>query len=150
MKTDIDHYSFIYGMSTAFAECVSREAKRLALTPPFPPAYTQEVEEEISTICRENGIHCWFDDNADLPESSRVCWFVLYKFHESLDAYRQLRTQGNNPALQFREFFDILGYGRAWAAGYEEIVPAFRETRDTADTPGRVLFPGGGWPPGPE
>ena len=147
MSHEIDHYSFIYGMTTAFAECVSREAKRLALSPPFPPRYTPGIEEEISNICAENGISCWFDTNEDLPESSRVCWYVLYKFPEALEAYRKLRDCGHNPALQFEAFFDILDYGRAWAAGHENLRPVFRETRNTGDTPGRVLFPDGGWPP---
>ena len=35
MKREIDRYSFILGMITAFCECVAGGCKRLALSPPL-------------------------------------------------------------------------------------------------------------------
>ena len=147
MEQKIDHYSFIYGMVTAFSECVSRECKRGALSPPFPLDYHDAVVDEIKNIASENGISCWYDENKDLPESCRVGWFVLYKFQDALEEYRGLRATGANPALDMKPFHRWLGYGSVWTNEYAVIQPAFRELRDTGDTPGRVLFPDGGWPP---
>lgn len=147
MEKQIDHYSFIYGMVTAFSECVSRECKRGALSPPFPPEYYDIVKDEIEHIAAENGISCWYDENKDLPESSRVGWFVLYKFPETLDEYQSIRKTGSNPALDMKQFHRWLGYGTVWTEAYSSIQTAFREVRKTGDTPGRVLFPDGDWPP---
>lgn len=147
MNNTIEPFSFIYGMVTAFSECVSREAKRGALSPPFPISYYKDVKDEIEHIAAENGISCWYEENKDLPEQSRAAWFVLYKFPEVLKEYVNLRKTGANPALHIEKFHPWLGYGTVWTEQYDLIIPKFREKRETGDTPGRVLFPDGGWPP---
>jgi hypothetical protein len=141
LQGKIDRQSFIHGMTTAFSECVSRESKRGALSPPFFPDEYEALISETEKIVNENGVHCWFDQNLDLPADKRVCWFVLYKFEEVLDAYKALRASGHNPFLSMDYFKDWLGYGHVWGEEYSKINIHFRDAKKTGDTVERILFP---------
>jgi len=59
----IDRKSYILGMITAFAECVSNESKKLALSPPFYPADYDAVIHETTIIAEEQGIFLWYDND---------------------------------------------------------------------------------------
>ena len=142
----IDRKSYILGMITAFAECVSNECKKVALSPPFYPQDYHIVFSEAERITNEQGIFLWYDDNLDIPETQRLNWFVLYKFSEILDEYRKLRSLGYNPAWHFDKFFDLLSYGSAWGQGAEKVVNRIREIKKTEDTFARVLLKQGDWP----
>ena len=147
----IDRRSYILGMITAFAECVSNECKKLALSPPFYPQDHSTVLLEAERITKEQGIYLWYEENLDILEPYRLNWFVFYKFSESLDEYQRLRNLGYNPAWHFDKFFDLLSYGSAWGDGAEEVVGRMRETRKTKDTYARILLQQGDWPiPKPE
>ncbi len=53
---------------------------------------------KLPLIANLQGLHLWYEENMDLPESSRVCWFGIYKLPEVLDEYKELRRKGFNPA----------------------------------------------------
>ena len=139
MKSDNERKAFILGMMTAFAECVTNECKKLALSPPFYPEDTPFLREEAQEIAREQAIFLWYEPNEDIPEAHRLNWFVLYKFPEALEAYLELRNRGLNPAFDFEAFFPILSYGMAWRKECVALAPAFRETRETECTFARFL-----------
>ena len=84
--------------------------------------------------------------NQDIPASNRLNWFVLYKFPEMLDEYRNLRNQGFNPAWHFAKFSELLSYGTAWGEGADAVVTRMRERKNTRDTFARVLLKPGDWP----
>ncbi len=146
MMNDAERRAFILGMMTAFAECVTNESKKLALSPPFYPGDYAMLREEAETIAREQAIHLWYEENEDIPEAHRLNWFVLYKFPEALTAYRALRDRGLNPAYDFEAFFKVLSYGVAWQEACRDMVPTFREWRETRCTFARVLLKPGDWP----
>lgn len=142
----IDRRSFILGMITAFAECVATECKRAALSPPFYPEDHESVLPEAETIAKEQGIFLWYEENLDIPENVRLNWFVLYKFPEVFEEYQNLRKQGYNPALNFKEFSGFLSYGTIWGDGAENVIPRLRERRQKMETFARVLLKPGDWP----
>ena len=94
----IDRKSYILGMTTAFAECVANECKKLALSPPFYPEDPGSVISEAEKIAEDQGIYLWFEENLDIPLDQRLNWYVIYKFPDVLDEYRRLRAEGYNPA----------------------------------------------------
>jgi hypothetical protein len=67
----IDRRSYILGMMTAFAECVTNECKKIALSPPFYPEDYDTVVAEAEKIADEQGILLWYDENRDIPEYQR-------------------------------------------------------------------------------
>jgi len=142
----IDRKSYILGMITAFAECVTNECKKLALSPPFYQTDYDAVVYETNKIAEEQGIFLWYEKNLDIPESQRLNWFVLYKFPEVLDEYRQLRNKGYNPAWDFEKFSDLLSYGTAWGTGPEGVIPKVKDRKTTRDTYARILLKPGHWP----
>jgi hypothetical protein len=142
----MDRKSFIIGMMTAFAECIANECKKAAFSPPFYPEDYDTVLPEAEIIAREQGIHLWFDKNLDIPERTRLNWFVLYKFPEVLDEYRQIRNQGYNPAWNLEKFSGLLSYGFVWGEGAEKVIPRIREERLKIETFSRVLLKSGDWP----
>ena len=146
----IERRSFILGMITAFAECVATECKKIALSPPFYMSDYDTVLKEAERIAEEQGVHLWYDENLDIPEEQRVCWFVIYKFQDALDEYRALREEGFNPAWEFDKFWDVLSYGNIWGENAEKVLPRLREQRETEDTVSRILFQPGEWPPSRE
>jgi hypothetical protein len=127
----IDRRSYILGMMTAFAECVTNECKKIALSPPFYPEDYDTVVAEAEKIADEQGILLWYDENRDIPESRRLNWFVLYKFSDMLEAYRNLRGQGYNPAWHFAKFSDLFSYGTAWGEGADAVVTRMRQRKNT-------------------
>jgi len=146
MKSEAERKAFILGMITAFAECVTNECKKLALSPPFYPRDLELVREEAEEIAREQAIHLWYEKNEDIPEPGRLNWFVLYKFPEALEAYRSLRKQGLNPATDFEAFFPVLSYGMVWREDCSDLYPEFREMRETQCSFERFLLRPGDWP----
>ncbi len=142
----IDRKSYILGMITAFAECVTNECKMIALSPPFYPEDYDPVVSAAEKIANDQGILLWYEENLDLPESRRLNWFVLYKFSDMLDEYRKLRNQGYNPAWHFAKFSDLLSYGTAWGEGADAVVTRMRQPKKTKDTFARVLLKPGDWP----
>ncbi len=146
MNRDSERKAYILGMMTAFAECVTYECKKLALSPPFYPSDYAMILEEAEAIVREQAIHLWYEKNEDIPEAHRLNWFVLYKFPEALKAYQSLREKGLNPAIDFEAFFPILSYGMAWRPECETLPPKFREQRATRCTFERFLLKPGDWP----
>lgn len=146
MKNYIDRTSFILGMITAFGECVSGEAKRLALSPPFPADSLQALQKEAEKIAAEQGIQLYLDLNEDIPKAQRTLWWALYKFEEDLDWYLKLRKEGFNPAWDFQKFKTLLGYGFVWGENADDVTPRMRRETDCMDPVKRILFPNGGWP----
>ena len=73
----IDRKSYILGMMTAFAECVTNECKKVALSPPFYPEDYNTVVSKAERIVDDQGIFLWYDKNLDIPESRRLNWFVM-------------------------------------------------------------------------
>jgi len=142
----IDRKFFILGMMTAFAECLAYECKKAAFSPPFYPEDYGIVRPEAEKIAQDQGIYLWYEKNLDIPENTRVNWFVMYKFQEVLDEYKTIREQGFNPAWDFEKFYDLLSYGTVWGKGAYNIVPKMRKKKLTEDTVARVLFKPGDWP----
>ncbi len=142
----IDRRSYILGMITAFAECVSNECKKVALSPPFYPDDYPSVVSGAMTIAKDQGISMWYEENEDIPENKRLNWFVFYKFPDLLDEYRKLRNQGYNPAWHFAKFSDLLSYGTVWGEGADAVVTRIRKRVHTKDTFARVLLNPGDWP----
>ena len=142
----MDHVSFISGMITAFAECVTNECKKIAFSPPFYPQDYDRVFQEAEKIAEEQRIFLWHEKNMDIPAKNRVNWLVLYKFPETLDEYRKLREQGFNPVWDFEKFYPVLSYGIVWGKDADKVSPEFREERETQCTFARVLLKPGDWP----
>ena len=142
----MDRISFILGMMTAFAECITNECKKAALSPPFYPQDYDMLLPEAEKIVKEQGIYLWYDKNLDIPAATRLNWFVLYKFPEVLNEYKRIRNHGNNPAWNFEKFSDLLSYGTAWGTGADKVVPKIRENRSKTETFARVLLNTGDWP----
>ena len=142
----IDRRSYILGMMTAFAECVTNECKKIALSPPFYPEDHGSVVSVAERIADDQGISLWYDENRDIPENRRLNWFVLYKFSDMLEAYRKLKDQGYNPAWHFAKFSDLFSYGTAWGEGADAVVTKMRERKNTIDTFARVLLKPWDWP----
>ena len=142
----IDRRSYILGMITAFAECVSNECKKVALSPPFYPDDYPSVVSEAEMIAKDQGISMWYEENEDIPENKRLNWFILYKFSDMLDEYRKLRNQGYNPAWHFAKFSDLLSYGTVWGEGADAVITRMRQRKHTKDTFARVLLKPGDWP----
>ncbi len=133
-------------MITAFAECVSNECKKVALSPPFYPDDYHSVVSGAKMIAKDQGISIWYEENEDIPENKRLNWFVLYKFSDMLDEYRKLRNQGYNPAWHFARFSDLLSYGTVWGEGADAVITRMRQRIHTNDTFARVLLKKGDWP----
>lgn len=142
----VDRRSFILGMMTAFAECVTNECKKVALSPPFYPEDHDGVVSDAERIAEDQSIFLWYDENLDIPEGRRLKWFVMYKFPDTLDEYRDLRRRGYNPAWHFAKFSDLLSYGTAWGQGADAVVTGMRQQKNTKDTFARVLLKPGDWP----
>lgn len=142
----IDRRSYILGMLTAFAECIAYECKKTAFSPPFYPRDHDMLVSEAERIAKEQGIFLWYEQNRDIPQNKRLNWFVMYKFPEVLEEYKQLRENGYNPALNFEKFYNLLSYGTVWGKNAERVVPAIREKKELADTVARILLKPGDWP----
>jgi hypothetical protein len=142
----IDRRSYILGMMTAFAECVTSECKKVALSPPFYPQDHDSIVSEAARIAKDQGIFLWYEENRDIPENKRLNWFVMCKFPEVLEEYKDLRENGYNPAWHFAKFSDLLSYGTVWGEGADAVVARMRQRKNTKDTFARVLLKPGDWP----
>lgn len=142
----IDRKSFMLGMITAFAECVAGECKRCAFSPPFQPSDLAVLAPEAEKIIQEQGLHIWLEKNEDIAEDNRVYWWVIYKFPEVLDEYKEIRRLGKNPAKEFDEFRILLSYGTCWGERAREVIPKMRKSETIMGTVARILFDQGGWP----
>jgi hypothetical protein len=142
----IDRKSFILGMITAFAECVSNECKKAAFSPPFYPEDYKPLLPETKRIAKDNGVLIWYEKNLDIPRKTRLNWFVIYKFPEVLNEYQALREKGYNPAWHLDKFTAFLSYGVVWGVGADSVTPKIKETRETSETYARVLLKPGAWP----
>lgn len=145
----IDRVSFILGMITAFAECVTNEAKRLAFSPPFYAEDYAAVKSDAETIASDLGVLLWLERNEELSLDRPLYWLVIYKFPEVLAEYRALRADGSNPALHFDRFFQLLSYGSVWGDGAESVTHRLREARTQEEVFARVLLEPGDWPISP-
>ncbi len=146
MRVQVDRVSFILGMMTAFGECVAGEAKRLALSPPFFPDDLPKLSEEAQIMAEEQDLKLFLEVNQEMREEDRVLWWVMYKFDEELDHYLELRQLGWNPAWDFDEFRELLGYGLVYGEGAMRIKPRMRKETNGMDPVTRIVFPDGGWP----
>ena len=142
----IDRKSYILGMMTAFAECVTNECKKVALSPPFYPQDYDSIASEAERIAKDQGISLWYEENRDIPGNARLNWFVMYKFPEVLQEYKHLRENGYNPAWNFEKFYDLLSYGMVWGENADQVIPKIRERKVQADTMARILLKAGDWP----
>ena len=142
----IDRKSYILGMMTAFAECVTHECKKVALSPPFYPEDYDTVVSEAEQIAKDQGISLWYEENRDIPENKRLNWFVMYKFPEVLAEYKNLRENGYNPAWNFEKFYNLLSYGTVWGENADQVIPKIRESKVQSDTVARILLKAGDWP----
>lgn len=142
----IDRKSFILGMMTAFSECVAGECKKAALSPPFYPDDYFILLNEVKKITEEQGLNIWYEENLDIPEKVRVNWFVIYKFPEVLEEYKEIRKQGFNPAYEFDKFREFLSYGIVYAENSNMVKPKMRK-KEITGTATRILFNPGEWPP---
>ena len=143
---EIDRASFILGMITAFAECITNEAKKLAFSPPFYAEDYDEIKDEVEVIARDLSVHVWLERNEDLSLEKPLYWLVIYKFPEAMAAYRQLRARSLNPALHIEHFFELLSYGSVWGEGADKVVHKIREVRPQADVFARILLAPEDWP----
>ena len=142
----IDRASFILGMITAFAECVSNEAKKLAFSPPFYPEDYDEVRDKAEDIANDLSVHVWLEQNEDLSLKKPLYWLGIYKFPEVLDTYQQLRARSLNPAQHFENFSELLSYGSVWGEGADSVSPRIRENRPQKDVFASILLDPGDWP----
>ena len=77
-------------------------------------------------------------------------WWVMYKFQEILDEYQAIRARGFNPAYEFNEFSDLLGYGYAFGENSENVLSRIRKKGETMGPVTRILFQPGDWPLPPD
>ena len=122
---DLDKYSFILGMVTAFSECVAGGCKRLALSPPLSHADFEMVKDDAYDIIEKHGLLHLHEENQDLPADERFEWILIAGKKETLEKYRALRAAGLSPARSLEPFSELLSYDPAESihTGYD----AYRE-----------------------
>lgn len=112
--------SFIYGMVTAFCECVAAGCKPMALSPPMRDAAFAAAGGMAIQLIEAHGLSAYHEENLDLPPALRVHWLVIYAEARVIDAYRQRRAAGKSPARGLDDFADLLGYrGTGIHTGYD-------------------------------
>ena len=126
---------FALGMAAAFCECVAGEAKPLAFSPPLSPEEAGALQGAMEAVAALSSLGCFLEENRELSEESRLCWFVFYKFPEDLAAYRALRMAGKSPLRELKDFWALLGYGQAGPGGERRL----REERPAADLFGELF-----------
>ena len=132
MKREMDQYSFILGMITAFCECVAGGCKKLALSPPLGQDDYSMVKEEACAIIEKHGLVHAHERNLDQPEDKRVEWILIAGKQETLQQYRSLREKGFSPMDSLAPFSELLSYDPAESVhtgydAYREFFPAARE-----------------------
>lgn len=76
-RRELDKYSFILGMITAFCECVASGCKRMALSPPMYKDDYSMVAKEANLIIKKHGLVYYHEHNLDQPEDKRVEWILI-------------------------------------------------------------------------
>ena len=107
---ELDKYSFILGMVTAFSECVAGGCKRLALSPPLTPEDYEVVKEDACEIIEKHGLVHLHEKNEDLPPEERFEWILIAGREETLEQYQALRESGYSPAHSLEPFTELLSY----------------------------------------
>ena len=107
---ELDKYSFILGMVTAFSECVAGGCKRLALSPPLTHEDYEMVKDDACAIIEQHGLLHLHEKNEDLPLEERFEWILIAGRKETLEQYRALREAGCSPAHSLEPFFELLSY----------------------------------------
>ena len=113
MKRELDQYSFILGMITAFCECVAGGCKRLALSPPMGQDDYSMVKEEACAIIEKHGLVHAHERNLDQPEEKRVEWILIARRQAVIDQYLALRAKGFSPMTSLEPFSELLSYDPA-------------------------------------
>ena len=121
----MDKYSFIFGMITAFSECVAGGCKRLALSPPLTREDFANLGDEARRIVERHGLSAYHEQNLDLPEAERFEWLLIAARRETIDAYLALRAEGKSPARSLKPFSQLLSYDPA--QGVKTDYDAYRE-----------------------
>lgn len=98
-----DKYSYYLGMTFAFVECVSNDAKEIALTHPLSYEEFKVLKEYNEKIVFENQLHLYWDTIHNKTIG------VIYKYEESIIKYVALRKHFN-VIENFDKFKDLLGY----------------------------------------
>lgn len=109
----MDKASFVYGMVTAFCECVAAGCKPLALSPPLRDADYAAMQAEAYRLVAAHGLLAYHERNADLPPETRAHWIVIYAQEHTLADYLALRASGLNPMTDLNAFASVLGYGES-------------------------------------
>lgn len=126
-KQPMDKRSFAMGMIAAFCECVSADAKPLALSPPLRKEDFDALREDAADMIAAHRLSVYYEMNADLPEEKRSYWMVIYAQVEALDAYLRLRASGENPSKRIDAFAEVLGYGpKRIHTGYDAYTDLFQ------------------------
>ena len=107
---NLDQYSFILGMVTAFSECVAGGCKRLALSPPLTHEIYEIVKDDACEIIEKHGLVHLHEKNEDLPSEERFEWILIAGKQETLEQYQALREAGLSPARSLEPFSELLSY----------------------------------------
>ena len=120
-KRELDKYSFILGMITAFCECVASGCKRMALSPPMQKDDYSMVVKEANQIIEKHGLVYYHEHNLDQPEDNRVEWIMIAASQETIQQYLALREKGFSPMDSLSPFYDLLSYQPAQSihTGYD-------------------------------
>ena len=121
----MDQQAFIFGMVTAFCECVAGGCKRLALSPPLSHDIFESVRDEAYELIEKHGLIHYHERNLDLPEGERIEWILIAAKKETIDEYLKIRAAGNSPVRSLKPFWGVLSYDpeQAVFSGYD----AYRE-----------------------
>lgn len=136
----VERKSFTLGMVTAFCECVGGECKKIAFSPPMYPEDYPYYQHDVEKIVKAHSLSSYFEENKEMEESKRLCWWVIYKFEDALEEYMALRERGCNAMNDFDKFKSVLSYGTAYAEGADQLKPKLREKRPQTGVSDEVLL----------
>lgn len=113
-KETLDSHSYALGMAAAFCECVAAECKRAGFSAPIVPGDYESQREAMEQIARDHGVLSYYEASLDQPGDRRICFWVFYKYPETLEEYLSLRGQGLHPVVDLNPFYGVLSYGTAY------------------------------------
>jgi hypothetical protein len=99
MSYRIDPISYQLGTFFAFAEMVTADLKKMALSLPFLPKDYEPLVKDAKRIAKEEGVKLRLEKRfltTDLfpEEITRGKWvFIIYKYPEVLESYLQLKAE---------------------------------------------------------
>ncbi len=105
----VEKESFIYGMVTAFCECIFNDNKKIALSPVLNKEMFDKVNSNIEKIVNDSYLKCYLEKNEDV-KNNIYCYYVIYKYDSNLVKYLDLRKKGYNVFDNFSCFKEILTY----------------------------------------